>query len=155
MGTEGCKFGFFCALICDFRYVGFFRKVTVLSSFHIEPVTLPPRMEHVSECPSRASLSGFLQPHRPIPALVLRLSAQTTTLQNSHSVCIGILGYQYTIRYAVNMQVFFFRLMVLSFNLFLYIEELNCCFWEVWTLGETTVCHCWKEAMKQMLPIRL
>ncbi len=35
--------------------------------------------------------------------------------------------------------------MRLSFNLFLYIEELNCCCcWEVWT-----VCHCWKEALFQ------
>lgn len=44
---------------------------------------------------------------------------------------------------------FLFRLLTLSFNLFLYIEELNWCCWEVWTLGETTVCHCWKEALEQ------
>lgn len=39
--------------------------------------------------------------------------------------------------------------MTLSFNLFLYVEELNCCCWEVWTLGEATACHCWKDALTQ------
>lgn len=59
--------------IYDFQYSSYlFNKV--LFSLRIESVTSHPRMEHVSECPSWASLSGPLQPLRQIPTLVLHLS---------------------------------------------------------------------------------
>ena len=51
---------------------------------------------------------------------------------SSYSICIRHTEY---IRILYCMQLFF-RSMTLSFNLFLYIEEVNCCCWRVWTLGE-------------------
>ncbi len=72
MGAEGCEF---VLLNHDSRYLEYVNgKLMVLSSLPVGPVALPPRMEHVSDCPSRASLSGRLQPLRQIPALVLHLS---------------------------------------------------------------------------------
>lgn len=53
----------------------------------------------MSECPSRASLSGPLQPLGQIPALDLRLSELPLI-----PGFIDVLGHEYTILCAVNIQ---------------------------------------------------
>lgn len=55
------------------------QRSNILFFLHLEPVALLTRMEHVSDCSSRASLFGSVQPLGQIPALVLRLSVQNTT----------------------------------------------------------------------------
>lgn len=53
-------------------------------------------------------------------------------LKHVYFVCRSILGQEYSIIYAVFF--FFFRSVTsLNFNLFLYLEELNNCCWNVWT----------------------
>lgn len=124
-----------------------FKDSNSLSSLHAEQVTLHPRTEPVSERPLRASRSGLLQPLRPIPALVLRLSVEAPTWTEL-SLCL-----QDTMKWVNYTECcrFFFRARTTTFNLFLYIED--------WTaaaaagkfsiLGEHHSVPLLKEALKQ------
>lgn len=124
-------FCFFCELILDFRFL--FMKVIVLS--------------FSSYRTSYSSSQDGTCVSVPVMSIPLWPSAtpQTDTSSGPSSECANY----HFILYCMQLTCRGFRLLTtLSFNLFLYIEELNCCCWKVWTLGETTVCHCWKEALK-------